>query len=327
MAAAVDSGDGLHARQYVFLLPGLPNLCLKSGLRGWFQFWVSRVSRSHSLGGSSSLRQTEYLKDASKKMKSGLMFVKLVNPCSGEGAIYLFDMCLQQLFEIKIFKEKHRSWFINQSVQSEGHLHFATPMDPLFLVLHYLMKADKEGKFQPLDQVVMDDTFPNCTLLLKLPELEKFLGHVTEEKEIDSKKYYKYSKEKTLKWLEKKVNQTMVALKTNKINVGARVQSAVFFPSDQMSSNREEDYIRYAHGLISDYIPKELSDDLSKHLKLSQPSASLPNPPSKTLFTFFSEPHLTILKHSPKSRDFRSLNKKSFIKYSNDIFSNNSTAC
>lgn len=28
-----------------------------------------------------------------------------------------------------------------------------------------------------------------------------------------------------------------------------------------------EDYIRYAYGLISDYIPKELSDDLSKYLK------------------------------------------------------------
>ncbi|KAM9609942.1 ribonuclease H2 subunit B isoform 5-T5 [Trichechus inunguis] len=189
MAAGVDCGDGLRARQYVFLLP-------------------------------------EYLKDASKKMKNGLMFVKLVNPCSGEGAIYLFDMCLQQLFEIKVFKEKHRSWFINQSVQSEGHLHFATPVDPLFLILHYLMKTEKEGKFQPLDQVVVDDTFPNCTLLLKLPELEKLLGHVTEEK---------------------------------------------------------EDYIRYAHGLISDYIPKELSDDLSKHLKLPEPSASLPNPPSKKI--------------------------------------------
>ncbi|KAM9609940.1 ribonuclease H2 subunit B isoform 3-T3 [Trichechus inunguis] len=202
MAAGVDCGDGLRARQYVFLLP-------------------------------------EYLKDASKKMKNGLMFVKLVNPCSGEGAIYLFDMCLQQLFEIKVFKEKHRSWFINQSVQSEGHLHFATPVDPLFLILHYLMKTEKEGKFQPLDQVVVDDTFPNCTLLLKLPELEKLLGHVTEEKEIDSKKYYKYSKEKTLKWLEKKVNQTIVALKTNKINVGARVQSAAFFPGDQASSDKE----------------------------------------------------------------------------------------
>lgn len=37
---------------------------------------------------------------------------------TGEGAVYLLDMCLHQLFEIKVFKEKHRSWFINQSVQS-----------------------------------------------------------------------------------------------------------------------------------------------------------------------------------------------------------------
>nr|XP_058897509.1 ribonuclease H2 subunit B isoform X4 [Kogia breviceps]XP_058897511.1 ribonuclease H2 subunit B isoform X4 [Kogia breviceps] len=214
-------------------------------------------------------------------MKSGLMFVKLVNPRSGEGTSYLFNMCLPQLFEIKVFKEKNHSWFINESVQSGGLLHFATPMDPLFLLLHYLIKADREGKFQPLDQVVMDDMFPNCILLLKLPELEKLLRHVTEEKEIDKKKYYKYSKEKTLKWLEKKVNQTMAALKTNNVNVGARVQSTAFFSGDPLSSDKEEDYIRYAHGLISDYIPKELSDDLSKYLKLPEPPASVPNPPSK----------------------------------------------
>uniref|UniRef100_A0A5F4VT80 Ribonuclease H2 subunit B n=1 Tax=Callithrix jacchus TaxID=9483 RepID=A0A5F4VT80_CALJA len=228
----------------------------------------------------------EYLKDASKKMKNGLMFVKLVNPCSGEGAIYLFNMCLQQLFEVKLFKEKHHSWFINQSVQSGGLLHFATPMDPLFLLLHYLIKADKEGKFQPLDQVVVDNVFPNCILLLKLPGLEKLLHHVTEERgnpEIDNKKYYKYSKEKTLKWLEKKVNQTMAALKTNGVNVSTRVQSTAFFSGDRVSTDKEEDYIRYAHGLISDYIPKELSDDLSKYLKLPEPSASLPNPPSKKI--------------------------------------------
>ncbi|XP_074186016.1 ribonuclease H2 subunit B isoform X5 [Rhinolophus sinicus] len=202
MAGRVDCGDSAGARQHVFLLP-------------------------------------ECLKDASKKMKSGLMFVKLVNPCLGEGALYLFNMCPQQLFEIKVFKEKHHSWFINQSVQSGGLLHLATPMDPLFLLLYYLKKADKEGKFQPLDQVVVDDMFPDCILLLKLPELEKLLQHVTEEKEIDKKKYYKYSKEKTLKWLEKKVNQTMAALKTNHINVGARVQSSAFFSSHQVSSDKE----------------------------------------------------------------------------------------
>ncbi|XP_024425703.3 ribonuclease H2 subunit B isoform X5 [Desmodus rotundus] len=244
MAGRVDCGEGTGAQQLVFLLP-------------------------------------EYLKDASNKMKTGLMFVKLVNPCSGEGALYLFNMCLQQLFEIKVFKEKHHSWLINQSVQSGGLLHFATPMDPLFLLLHYLIKADKEGKFQPLDQVVVDDMFPNCILLLKLPELEKLLQHVTEEKEIGKKKYYKYSKEKTLKWLGKKVNQTMTTLKTSNINVGARVQSNAFFSSHQISSDKEEDYICYAHGLISDYISKELNDDLSKYLKLPEPSASLPKTPSK----------------------------------------------
>ncbi|KAM8784595.1 ribonuclease H2 subunit B isoform 4-T4 [Rhynchonycteris naso] len=244
MAGRANCGDGVGTRQHVFLLP-------------------------------------EYLKDASKKMKSGLMFIKLVNPCSGEGALYLLNMCLQQLFEIKVFKEKHHSWFINQSVQSGGLLYFATPMDPLFLLLHYLIKADKEGKFQPLDQVVVDDMFPDCILLLKFLELEKLLRHVTEEKEIDQKKYYKYSKEKTLKWLEKKVNQTVAALKTNNVNVGARVQSIAFFSGHQISSDKEEDYVHYAHGLISDYISKELSDDLSKYLKLPESPASLPNPPSK----------------------------------------------
>ncbi|XP_006984350.1 ribonuclease H2 subunit B isoform X2 [Peromyscus maniculatus bairdii] len=244
MAAGRDRGD-LAARQLVFLLP-------------------------------------EYLKDASKKMKTGLLFVKLVNPRSGEGSFYLFDMCLQQLFEVKVFKEKHRSWFINQSVQSGGLLHFATPVDPLFLLLHYLIKAGKEGKYQPLDQVVVDDMFPDCILLLKFPELEKSLRHVTEEKEVNSKKYYKYSTEKTLKWLVKKVNQTVAALKANNVTVGARVQSSAYFSGDQFSRDKE-DYVRYAHGLISDYIPKELSDDLSKSLKLPEPPASSPNPPSKKL--------------------------------------------
>ncbi|KAF7463471.1 Hypothetical predicted protein [Marmota monax] len=57
--------------------------------------------------------------------------------------------------------------------------------------------------------------------------------------------------------------------------------SQLHFSDDQVSSNKEEDSIHYAHGLISDYIPKELNNDLSKYLKLPEPSASLPNPPSK----------------------------------------------
>lgn len=81
----------------------------------------------------------------------------------------------------------------------------------------------------------------------------------------------------------KKVNQTKAALKTNNVNVGNRVQSTAFFSGDQVASDNEEDYLRYAHGLVSDYIPKELSDDLAKYLKLPEPPAPLPNPPSKKI--------------------------------------------
>lgn len=57
---------------------------------------------------------------------------------------------------MKVFKGKHPSCLINQSLQS-GLLHLATPVDPLFLLLHPLKKAHKEGTFQPFNQVVVDD--------------------------------------------------------------------------------------------------------------------------------------------------------------------------
>lgn len=50
------------------------------------------------------------------------------------------------------------------------------------MLAFWLTEVFFQGKFQPLDQVVVDDMFPNCILLLKLPELEKLLQHVTEEK-------------------------------------------------------------------------------------------------------------------------------------------------
>uniref|UniRef100_F7CIU0 Ribonuclease H2 subunit B n=1 Tax=Monodelphis domestica TaxID=13616 RepID=F7CIU0_MONDO len=226
----------------------------------------------------------ESVTDLPGKTEVGPVFTRLHNPCTGEAALYLFNTNAQQLFEVKAFHEEYHSWFIGQTVQHDGRLLLVTPMDPLFMVLYYLIKAEKEGKFQPLDQIVIDPEFPSCSMLLQCAKLGLFLHHVTEEKvnlEIGNKKFYKYSKEKTLKWLNKKVDQTVRALKTNNINVGARVLSAAFIPGDRGSIVKEEDYIRYAYGLIAEYIPKELSEDLAKYLKLPELSAPLPEPPLK----------------------------------------------
>uniref|UniRef100_A0A8D0GRL2 Ribonuclease H2 subunit B n=1 Tax=Sphenodon punctatus TaxID=8508 RepID=A0A8D0GRL2_SPHPU len=180
--------------------------------------------------------------------------------CAGDAALYLFNSGAQQLFEVKAFHEEYHSWFIGQAVQHDGRLLFATPVDPLFLVLLYLLKAEKEqGKFQALDQVVVDSEFSACKILLQCARVVQSIHHVTEEKEIGSKVYYKYSHDKTLMWLKKKVNQTVKVLKSNDVCVGGRVQSATFISSKQSTTVTEEDYIRYAHGLISEYIPEELS--------------------------------------------------------------------
>ncbi|XP_064360943.1 ribonuclease H2 subunit B isoform X2 [Dromaius novaehollandiae] len=164
---------------------------------------------------------------------------------------------------------------------SYGRLLFVTPMDPLFLILYYLIKADKEkGKFQPLDQVVLDSEYPCCSLLLKCTDVKQTIHRVTEEKAIGSQKFHKYSQEKTLKWLKKKVNQTVKALKSSNVTVGERVQSATFISGKQIT-DADEDYVRYAHGLISEYISEDLSKELSKYLELPELTSPAPEPQLK----------------------------------------------
>ncbi|KAI1241886.1 Ribonuclease H2 subunit B, partial [Lamprotornis superbus] len=174
-----------------------------------------------------------------------------------EATLYLFNSGAQQLFEVKAFHEERRSWFIGQTVQQDGRLLFVTPMDPLFLILYYLLRADKE-----------------CA------DVKQNIQHVTEEKEIGSQKFHKYSQEKTLKWLKKKVNQTVKALKSNNILVGERVLASTFINSKQ-TTDAQEDYVRYAHGLISEYIPEDLSKELLKYLGLPELRSPAPEPPLK----------------------------------------------
>ncbi|NXG27214.1 RNH2B Ribonuclease, partial [Dromaius novaehollandiae] len=200
---------------------------------------------------------------------------------TGEATLYLFNSGAQQLFEVKSFQEEYHSWFIGQTVQQDGRLLFVTPMDPLFLILYYLIKADKEkGKFQPLDQVVLDSEYPCCSLLLKCTDVKQTIHRVTEEKAIGSQKFHKYSQEKTLKWLKKKVNQTVKALKSSNVTVGERVQSATFISGKQIT-DADEDYVRYAHGLISEYISEDLSKELSKYLELPELTSPAPEPQLK----------------------------------------------
>ncbi|XP_043927620.1 ribonuclease H2 subunit B isoform X2 [Protopterus annectens] len=216
----------------------------------------------------------------SKSAESGPVFTRLRSPCTGEAALYLLGSNAGQIYEVKAFNEEYHSWFIGQVVQHDGRLMLVTPMDPLFLVLPYLSKAEQKGKFQPIDQVVKDEDFPCYSSLLQCPRISQSLHHVTEEKEIGSQKFYKYSKDKTMTWLKKKVDQTVSALKKMSISVGGGVQSATFI-RNTTSDLTEEDYIRYAHGLVSEYLEENMSHEFLKYLKLPELTSPVAEPPQK----------------------------------------------
>ncbi|XP_039178248.1 ribonuclease H2 subunit B [Crotalus tigris] len=242
------------------------------------------TARAEKRGGGSRCQWVmvlpETATDLPKKPGAGPLFTRLPHPSTGQAALYLFGSDAYHIFEMKAFHEAYRSWFIGQEVQYDGRLFFATPMDPLFLVLFYLIRAEKEqGKFQPLDQVLVDEEFSSSIQLLQCTSTLQSVHHIAEQKEIDGKNFFRYSEKKTLTWLNKKVNQLVKVLKENSIPVSGKVQAATFISNNQANSGTEEDYICYAHGLISEYIPEELSGTLANYLRLPQ-GTDLPTEPA-----------------------------------------------
>ncbi|XP_023130732.2 ribonuclease H2 subunit B isoform X1 [Amphiprion ocellaris] len=217
-----------------------------------------------------------------QKHDSDPAFVRLRNPSTDAASLYMLGSGDVQLYEVKAFEEGFHSWFVGQTVQRDGRLIFVTPMDPLYLILPYLIKSGKEGKFQPMDQVIMDEEFPACSRLLSCTRSLDSLHHVAEEKKVGSLKFHRYSQERTMNWLKKKVERTIIALKKRNISVGEGVKSTTYIRVKSEADNHEEDYLRYAHGLISEYISEDLSKALLSHLGLPElTSPKETEPPSK----------------------------------------------
>ncbi|XP_069010286.1 ribonuclease H2 subunit B isoform X2 [Embiotoca jacksoni] len=217
-----------------------------------------------------------------QKRDSDPAFVKLRNPSTDAAALYMLGSDDIQLYEVKAFEEDCHSWFVGQTVQRDGRLIFVTPMDPVYLILPYLIKSGQEGKFQPVDQVVTDEEFPACSRLLSCTRSRASLHHIAEEKEVGSRKFHRYSQERTMNWLKKKVERMVIALKKKNISVGEGVKSSMYIRLKSESDNHEEDFLRYAHGLISEYISGDLSKALLKHLELPElTSPKETEPPSK----------------------------------------------
>lgn len=79
----------------------------------------------------------------------------------------------------------------------DGSLIMATPVHPLFLCIPYLSQADSASRFMTAEDLFSS---ANC-----LSESERFLPAICDTKQAGDVVFYRYSTEKCLQWLLKRV--------------------------------------------------------------------------------------------------------------------------
>ncbi|XP_012539220.1 ribonuclease H2 subunit B [Monomorium pharaonis] len=190
--------------------------------------------------------------------------VKLRHPASDKPTIFVFGPGNLTVQEVLIFDEKKRSWFIDDNVKSDGKLYLSTPIDPIFLALPYLRKSQLA---QPLEQCLWDEDFPDTSRLAQCENLN--LSLIADRKGDDSLQAFKFNEEKSLNWLQKKVEKVAHALKEKGVHVSQGAVSATYVKSTKYEIGTEAEYLKYAHGIVSEYLAEDLSKKLALHLNIS----------------------------------------------------------
>ncbi|KAJ8669298.1 hypothetical protein QAD02_000557 [Eretmocerus hayati] len=203
------------------------------------------------------------------------VLVKLRHPATNRASMYAFSPGDTDVQEVIAFKDDKRSWFVDDTVRSNGKMYFSTPVDPLFLILPYLQKSKQT---MPLDQCLHDEDYPETYRLSTCQNAKLCL--IADQKGSDSLKAFKYNEEKTLKWLQKKVERVSEVVKQKGVHVSQGAISANFVKSMKNMTGTQEEFAVYAYGIISQYLPKELSQKLRVHMNLPDESETKKRKPS-----------------------------------------------
>ncbi|CAG9576041.1 unnamed protein product [Danaus chrysippus] len=178
--------------------------------------------------------------------------ITLPHPAHGGPSKYCLDQANLKIYEIVTFKEDYRSWFIDDTVKSDGSLMMVTPINPLFLVLPKLRQKCCD-RAMPLEDLLSEKGFD------KLISFFNDLNAIGDLKGSADLKAYKYNEEKTLMWLEQKIRKLSQILKDRNIHVTSGAISATFVASTVNSDKVDEEfYLKYAHGIVSEYLEDHL---------------------------------------------------------------------
>uniref|UniRef100_A0A1I7ZHB6 RNase_H2-Ydr279 domain-containing protein n=1 Tax=Steinernema glaseri TaxID=37863 RepID=A0A1I7ZHB6_9BILA len=176
----------------------------------------------------------------------------LPHPRSKASTLYYGVGSEDTLCEIVKIGQGKRSFFLGESVVSDGDVVAFIPINPLFLVLPHLIEH-ATGKSVPLDQILTDDML----LLMKNATLLKALKKVTDWTEVCDTTVYRHNEDKMFVWLEKKYKTIQEHIKTKKL-------------VSQIVMDDDDAFKRVSFQLLEEYLPDTISEKAKKHFRIKE---------------------------------------------------------
>jgi len=202
--------------------------------------------------------------------------VRLRHPKFNDGRLFLFSPDRSTVMELMEFSDVRRSLFINQTIKSDCKMFLSTKVDPLFLILPYLRKS---ARCSPLDQTLDDQEFPNIQRVVNCVTPFEIL-QISDRRGDESLNAYIYNEEKTMEWLKKKIERVATVLKEKHVHVNSKNAASANFVKAISAQDSSESYLRYAIGIISEYLEECVTESITKFMNV--PDEKEPEPKRKS---------------------------------------------
>ncbi|KAF9937880.1 Ribonuclease H2 subunit B [Mortierella alpina] len=188
--------------------------------------------------------------------------ILLPNPSSGLPSRYVIQD--GQLYELQASdSEGLRSWFIEDTIQSDGSLYLITPMDPVFMFIPILdimrqKTQNTEGRFLILEDIFESDQYASLRQLTQLQHIERDLRLVCEVRDSSALKTFRLDDAKVMSWLKRKVDALV-----NKFEMVPALRNSIAYTEALPEACRSEAITQASLRIVSAYLSDSWATELS----------------------------------------------------------------
>lgn len=239
------------------------------------------VTEEDSIRTKPALPQKVFLLDQKLLENSASQVIqKFFHPGREENTFFIVNKEAKTIQEVISFDEPNRCYFINQNAHSNGAVYMTVPVDPAFLVLHYVKNFCKENAKQ-LDQIE-DPQLPTAPQILSDLVDKKYLEVIADVKTVGGQAFLKYNPKRTISWLHIKVRKIVESLKVQGVHCGYSSLSANYAKSEKTENPaEEEDFLRVAVGIVGQYLDLEILEDLKNKFGIKEKRKATEEPDDK----------------------------------------------